>query len=88
MYTTEELLQSVLIAAANNIKNNIEGMDLDLDDIVDIAHQYTDQYASCIPRSGDAFSEQGSNGVFTGREPGVFRRYRIKGSIGQGFFFA
>ena len=50
MHRTEDLMQAVLDTASVNIKNNLEGAYADLDDVVELADGYLEQYASCITR--------------------------------------
>ena len=50
MHTTDDLMQAVLNTASVNIKNNLEDVYVDLDDVVELCDGYLEQYASCIVR--------------------------------------
>ena len=50
MTTTEHLMQAVLDTASMNIKNNLDDVYVTLEDVDDLAAQYSEQYASCITR--------------------------------------
>ena len=50
MPTTKDLMEAILKTASVNIENNLDDAYADLEEVYDMAEQYTSQYASCITR--------------------------------------